>query len=267
MQETYSNDNNNNSNFTNNLINTESYIGFKPAPNEPQLNVNSAFNNRSTTYLNPINGTKKIRIENNVFTTSFKRSLNLRLLHDLSKFDYGGQYNKKNFAAIIFRYRQPRSASLVFANGDVVFTGLKNSYQPKLMLIDLIKLLEKAGYIDINFKKIKLKLQNMVASVTLTFGVDLKALKANQHQFDGTCSYIKKIFPGAVIQLAELGKISCTVFEYGRLIITGVKDYYGVKRTLKKVIPILYKFKIDNIDDLEQQRQEEEQEQEMEIDI
>jgi transcription initiation factor TFIID TATA-box-binding protein len=227
----------------NNIKNVEGFVGFKPAPEEPQYNSKSAGINRSTTFLSNVCGTKKIRIENNVYTTKLKRKLNLKLLYKYFKEDYGPQYNHKNFAALIIRYRDPRAAALIYGSGDIVFTGVKNPFQAKIMLIDILKIIQEAGYIDIDWEKISLKLQNMVASVTLNFGLDLKRFSKENPDI---CDYIKDIFPGAIVKSRDLlGKISVTLFDEGKLNITGGKDYHGIKRAIQVMMPILSNYRIE----------------------
>jgi transcription initiation factor TFIID TATA-box-binding protein len=218
-----------------------SFVGFRPAPKEPKLNIDVIDSKKSTTFIENFSKyTERIRVENHVYTTNIGRPINLRAFLDKTETTHGSQYNPKKFAALVIRWRDPRIALLFFSCGKLVCSGAKNKFQARLVIKDALQIVWQLGYTDVKVNKVKGTLQNMVCSVKLKFGIDLDEL-ANERS--DICKYRKKIFPGASLKIPKLGSINVSVYSAGRLIITGAKKIADIKKAIKAVIPILIKHK------------------------
>lgn len=213
------------------------YVGFRPAPSTPKLNEEIIHTKKSTTFIKSFDSNiERIRIENHVYTASIGRDINLRTFHESTAITHGGQLNTKKFAACVMRWRDPRIALLLFACGKIVCSGAKNRYQARLAIKDAVKIVRSIGYTDVDLKHVQGKLQNMVVSVKLKFGVNLDSLS---QQRSDICLYQKEMFPGASLKLACLGSINVAVYSAGRLIITGAKDINDIKKSIAVTLPIL----------------------------
>jgi TATA-box binding protein (TBP) (component of TFIID and TFIIIB) len=215
-------------------------FGFKRAPKKAKLNIDVIESKKSTTMIeNFASGTERIRIENHVYTTNIGRPINLRKLNEKTLTSHGPQYNQKKFAALVMRWRDPRIALLMFACGKFVCSGAKNRYQAKMVFKDAINIVHDLGYTDVNKNNIDGKLQNMVCSVKLTFGINLSELANDRVDI---CEYRKEIFPGAYLRIPKLGSINIGVYEGGKMIITGIKEIREIKLAINTVLPILSKY-------------------------
>lgn len=215
------------------------FVGFNPAPKEPKLNIDVIDSKKSTTFIKNFSKyTERIRVENHVYTTNIGRPINLRAFLERTETTHGSQYNPKKFAALVIRWRQPRIALLFFSCGKLVCSGAKNKFQARQVIKDALSIVVELGYTDVSIANVKATLQNMVCSVKLKFGIDLDGLAIERSDI---CKYRKDIFPGASLKIDKLGSINVSVYDGGRLIITGAKKIADIKKAIQTVIPILIK--------------------------
>ncbi len=77
----------------------------------------------------------------------------------------GAEYEPEQFPGLIYRLKEPKTATLLFRSGKVVCTGAKSLENVKVAISKVVKQIEKAGII-IKVEP-KIEVQNIVASSDL----------------------------------------------------------------------------------------------------
>ena len=113
----------------------------------------------------------KIRIENVVASTSLGRELDL---HAISLVLEGAEHNPERFPGLIYRLKEPKTASLLFRSGKVVCTGAKSLADVKTAISKVVQKLEAAG-VHIKIEP-EIEVQNIVASSDLECKINLNAI-------------------------------------------------------------------------------------------
>ena len=113
----------------------------------------------------------KFKIENVVASTSLGIELDLPAL--AISLD-GSEYEPEQFPGLIYRMKEPKTATLLFRSGKVVCTGAKSLDQVKMAIENVVKQIEKAG-IRIKTEP-KIEVQNIVASSDLGQKINLNAI-------------------------------------------------------------------------------------------
>ena len=65
----------------------------------------------------------KMNIENVVASTSLGQELDLNAIEDALD---GAEYNPQQFPGLVYRLKEPKTATLLFRSGKVVCTGAKS---------------------------------------------------------------------------------------------------------------------------------------------
>lgn len=166
----------------------------------------------------------KPKIENMVAAITLDQKLDLK---KLAKSEPDAIYTPKRFPGIIYRMHEPRLGTLIFNSGKVICSGATSRKQISIGVKKLkAKLSEHGIYIK---AKPLVKIQNIVASASLGFGVNLDVLSVG---CDNT-EYEPEQFPGLVFRLAE-PKTVMLVFRSGKIVITGAKTIKDVKIAAEK---------------------------------
>lgn len=155
----------------------------------------------------------KTKIENIVSSITLNRELDLK---KLSK-KVPQIENPSQFPGAIFRIDKPKLAMLIFRTGKVICSGARSRKEINEAVKVLLKNLRKAG-VHIR-KKPKIEIQNIVASASLGFKVNLDILAMECMNIE----YEPEQFPGLVFRLDE-PKTVMLIFRSGRIIITGAKS-------------------------------------------
>ena len=112
-----------------------------------------------------------IKIENIVASTSLGVELDLEAI--ALALD-GAEYERKKFPGLIYRLKEPKTASLLFTSGKVVCTGAKNLEQVKTAISKVVKQIGAAGIV-IKVEP-KIEVQNIVASGDLGAKINLNSI-------------------------------------------------------------------------------------------
>lgn len=166
---------------------------------------------------------------------TFKVGVSL-VLPDVACRARNAEYNPKRFSAVIMRLRQPRTTALIFSSGKIVVTGAKSEADCDRSSRKFLKILQKLGYESA--KRIDYVLQNLVASASLGFSLDLiamNALNANMITFD------PEIFPAAIMRFKS-PRATVLVFHTGKIIITGAKEWGHIMEVYEYIAFNLQKF-------------------------
>lgn len=171
--------------------------------------------------------------QNIVSTANLDCDLNL---HYIAMRVQNVEYSSKKFSALILRIRNPKTTCLVFKNGRIVCTGGKTEKESKLAARKFGRLVQKVGF-NVSFKDFKI--QNIVASCSMGFSVDLASLAS---EYSHICTYEPEIFPGCKLVLKST-RTTQLIFSSGKIVFTGAKAKEDLLRAFKIVQKILVNFK------------------------
>ena len=104
----------------------------------------------------------KMNIENVVASTSLGQELDLNCIEESLD---GAEYNPQQFPGLVYRLKEPKTATLLFRSGKVVCTGAK-SLSDVIVAIGKVKEDLKKANIHISIEP-KVEVQNIVASSDL----------------------------------------------------------------------------------------------------
>ena len=169
----------------------------------------------------------KIRIENVVASTSLDRELDL---HAISLALEGAEYDPERFPGLIYRLKEPKTASLLFRSGKIVCTGGKSLVDVKMAISKVTKQLEDAG-IHIKIEP-KIEVQNIVASSDLESEINLNAVAISLGL--ERVEYEPEQFPGLVYRVAS-PKVVILLFGTGKLVCTGARTPEDVEVAVNKI--------------------------------
>lgn len=166
-------------------------------------------------------------MENVVASTSLGQELDLNAIEDALE---GAEYNPQQFPGLVYRLKDPKTATLLFRSGKVVCTGAKNLDEVKVAISKVKKDLRKAN-IEIQIEP-KIDVQNIVASSDLGQEINLNtvAITLGLEKVE----YEPEQFPGLVYRL-DSPKVVVLLFGSGKMVCTGAKVPEDVDRAVKKI--------------------------------
>ena len=135
----------------------------------------------------------KMNIENVVASTYLGQELDLNKIEDALE---GAEYNPQQFPGLVYRLKEPKTATLIFRSGKVVCTGAKCREDVKVAISKVAKDLEKAD-VHITIEP-KIEVQNIVASSDLEQEINLNtvAITLGLEKVE----YEPEQFPGLVVR-------------------------------------------------------------------
>jgi len=168
----------------------------------------------------------EVKIENIVASATFAEKLDLDVIATSLE---EAEYEPEQFPGLVYRLKNPKTATLLFRSGKANCTGAKNIEDVR-KTIDIIS--EKLKKLDIDvYKNIEIVVQNMVATadlggelnldeVAVAFG--LENVEYEPEQFPGLVYRVKE--PRVVMLLFGSGKIVCTGGRNTEDVSTAVED-------------------------------------------
>jgi len=141
----------------------------------------------------------------------------------------GVEYRPEQFPGLVFRLKRPKTATLIFNSGKMVCTGAKSEKEARRAVMTVVKELKKGGIIIVS--KPELKIQNIVASVSLGGKVDLELAVG---KLGGKTMYEPEQFPGLIYRMDE-PKVVILIFASGNLVCTGAKKEQDVYDAVHKL--------------------------------
>ena len=168
-----------------------------------------------------------IRIENVVATSTIGAELNLNALALALE---GAEYEPEQFPGIVYRLKDPKTATLIFRSGKVVCTGAKSSAAVKKAIKIVVDNLASAGF-DV-VKDPEVTVQNMVATVDLKAKLNLTtiALSLGMENIE----YEPEQFPGLVYRIDD-PKVVALLFATGKVVCTGAKKREDIVRAVERI--------------------------------
>jgi transcription initiation factor TFIID TATA-box-binding protein len=147
----------------------------------------------------------------------------------------GSDYDPERFPGLIYRLKEPKTATLLFRSGKVVCTGAKSLEQMNLAIEKVAEQLQKAG-VHIGIKP-KIDVQNIVASSDLGQSINLNAIAITLGLEN--VEYEPEQFPGLVYRL-DVPKVVLLLFGSGKLVCTGARKPGDVEDAVDKVTMALH---------------------------
>jgi len=169
----------------------------------------------------------KIKIENVVASTSLGEELDLQAIALALG---GAEYEPEQFPGLIYRLKEPKTATLLFRSGKVVCTGAKSLEHVKMAIDIVAKQIEAAG-IPIK-KNPEIEVQNIVASSDLGTEINLNAIAISLGL--EKVEYEPEQFPGLVYRIDE-PKVVVLLFGSGKLVCTGARKPSDVEQAVEKI--------------------------------
>src|SRR2546427_10686631 len=169
----------------------------------------------------------KIKIENVVASTSLGGELDLQAIALALG---GAEYEPEQFPGLIYRLKEPKTATLLFRSGKVVCTGAKSLDHVKTAIDTVAKQIEAAG---IPVKEHPgIEVQNIVASSDLGTEITLNAIAISLGL--EKVEYEPEQFPGLVYRI-DVPKVVVLLFGSGKLVCTGARKPSDVEEAVEKI--------------------------------
>ncbi len=168
-----------------------------------------------------------MEIQNVVASSSLGTELDLQHILECLK---GAEYNPQQFPGLVYRIKEPKTATLLFRSGKIVCTGGKSKDEVILAVSKVIKDLEQAD-VHITEQPV-VEVQNIVASSDLEQEINLNtvAITLGLEKVE----YEPEQFPGLVYRLDD-PKVVVLLFSSGKMVITGAKIPNDVIRAVDKI--------------------------------
>ncbi|HSA35524.1 MAG TPA: TATA-box-binding protein, partial [Methanomassiliicoccales archaeon] len=142
----------------------------------------------------------------------------------------GAEYEPETFPGLIFRLKEPKTATLLFRSGKLVCTGATNLEDVKKAVKTVVASIRKAG---VKVEAVPpVTVQNIVASADLGQPVNLSSVVITLGL--DRVEYEPEVFPGLVYRLTE-PKVVILLFGSGKLVCTGAKVPEDVEAAVTKI--------------------------------
>ena len=156
----------------------------------------------------------EVKVENIVASTTFADKLDLdAIAQSLEE----AEYEPEQFPGLVYRLKNPKTATLLFRSGKANCTGAKNLEDVRKTIDIIADKLRKMGVDVYKNKDLEMVVQNMVAIADLgselnlnevAMGLGLENIEYEPEQFPGLVYHIKE--PKVAMLLFGSGKIVCT---------------------------------------------------------
>ena len=141
-------------------------------------------------------------------------------------------YNPEEFPGLTLKLDQPKTAILLLPSGKAICTGAKKIEDAENAIKKLVNKL-KGKKIKIK-NKLKVEIQNIVASIDIKKDLDLNAISTGL--LLKNVNYEPKQFPGLIYRIDDIGAL-LLLFSSGNIVCTGTKtieDAYNAIVMLKE---------------------------------
>jgi transcription initiation factor TFIID TATA-box-binding protein len=178
----------------------------------------------------------EINIQNIVASTQFAEKLDLDVIAQSIK---EAEYEPEQFPGLIYRLKEPKTATLLFTSGAANCTGAKSIEDVRENIKIIAGKLEKIG-IEV-YKDHEIVIQNIVATSDL--GGELNLSEVAVALGLEKVEYEPEQFPGLVYRLND-PKVALLLFGSGKIVCAGAKEIEEVQIAVEKVINELSQLKL-----------------------
>lgn len=166
-----------------------------------------------------------ISVENVVASASVDQRFDLDLI---SKHFLDVEYRPRVFPGLVFRLKDPKTATLIFSSGKMVCTGAKSEGLARRAVKDVVRRLREGG-VPVKGEA-EVTIQNIVASANLGGKIDLEEAATQLPK----SMYEPEQFPGIIHRMAD-PKTVILIFSSGKLVCTGAKREGEVYRAVESL--------------------------------
>ena len=167
------------------------------------------------------------KIENVVATASIGQELDLKAVSQALD---NAKYEPDEFPGVVYRIKEPKTATLLFRSGKIVCTGAKSIEDLHAAVRTVLKDLNEAGVkVD---KDPMVKVQNIVASSDFNTVLNLNAIAISLGL--DRVEYEPEQFPGLVYRIDE-PKAVALLFGSGKIVLTGAKSVEDIEKAVVRI--------------------------------
>jgi len=166
----------------------------------------------------------KYRIENIVISVSFHSEIDLEKIAENYQ---DADFNLNKFPGLCIRITKPKCTILLFKNGKMIITGLKNSKEAPIVVNRVSEKLTRIGIVLDS--KPEFKIVNLVVSLNFQHRINLDEASL----FLSHSIYEPEVFPGLIFR--NLNPITCVflIFSSGKVVLTGLKSEADIIPAIK----------------------------------
>jgi len=172
----------------------------------------------------------EITIQNIVASTIFAEKLDLDLIAQSLE---EAEYEPEQFPGLIYRLKDPKTATLLFRSGKANCTGAKNIEDVRKTINIIAGRLIKIDIKDVyENKDLKITVQNMVATANLEGELNLNEVAMGLGL--DNIEYEPEQFPGLVYRIKE-PKVVMLIFSSGKIVCTGGRKTEDISVAVEKL--------------------------------
>ena len=169
----------------------------------------------------------KVRVENIVASTTFAEKLDLDMIAQTLE---EAEYEPEQFPGLVYRLKNPKTATLLFRSGKANCTGAKNVEDVRKTADIIAEKLKKLG-IDV-YKKLDIVIQNIVAMSDI--GDELNLTEVATGLGLENVEYEPEQFPGLVYRIKE-PKVAMLLFASGKIVCTGARSTEDASKAVERL--------------------------------
>jgi len=170
----------------------------------------------------------EVKVQNIVASTAFADKLDLDvIIHSVE----GAEYEPEQFPGLVYKLKDPKTATLLFKSGKANCTGAKNIEDVRKSIDIIAKTLKKLG-INV-YKNREITVQNIVATADL--GGEINLTETAMALGLENIEYEPEQFPGMVYRIRE-PKVVMLLFSSGKIVCTGAKNVEDVSKAAEKLL-------------------------------
>ena len=169
----------------------------------------------------------EIKVQNIVASTKFAEKLDLDMIAQSLE---EAEYEPEQFPGLVYRIKNPKTATLLFRSGAANCTGAKTIEDVKTNIKLISEKLEKIG-IKV-YKDHEIVIQNIVATSDL--GGELNLSEVAVALGLENVEYEPEQFPGLVYRITE-PKVAMLLFGSGKVVCAGARNVEDVSLAVDKV--------------------------------
>jgi len=169
----------------------------------------------------------EVKVENIVASTTFAEKLDLDMIAQSLE---EAEYEPEQFPGLVYRLKNPKTATLLFRSGKANCTGAKNIEDVRKTVDIIAEKLRKLG-VDVH-KDLEIVIQNMVAMADLKAELNLNEVAVGLGLEN--VEYEPEQFPGLVYRIKE-PKVAMLLFASGKIVCAGAKSTEDASKAVEKL--------------------------------
>ena len=171
----------------------------------------------------------EIKVENIVASTMFAEKLDLDAITQSLE---DAEYEPEQFPGLVYRIKNPKTATLLFRSGKANCTGAKNIEDVQKTIEIIADKLRKMNIDVYKNKDLEIVIQNIVAISDL--GTELNLNEVAMGLGLENVEYEPEQFPGLVYRIKE-PKVAMLLFGSGKIVCTGARKTEDVSIAVDKL--------------------------------